>query len=86
MNPASKRISIVLILISLCISTMWGQSYEGFLADSSGNQYRIWMDLRIADESVTGSYFYKDKGKAILLRGTSNAGTLRVSELDKKGK
>jgi hypothetical protein len=44
------------------------------------------MDLRIADESVIGSYFYKDKGKAILLRGTSNAGTLRVSELDKKGK
>jgi len=75
---------LAIILISLNISIINAQSYEGTI----GFEYYVWMDLSLpgAHGEITGSYFYKNRCIPIALKGNKNTAAIDLTEQTKANK
>lgn len=85
-----NRIKTVVLLILVSIN-LQSQSFEGYLhGNMAGKEISlyIWSDLRIpeTDGIVTGSYFYKNIGKEIILSGNKRGKQITLTEKDKNQK
>lgn len=78
---------LAVLFLNLSLSlTLQADPFEGYIQLSQGGLASIWMDLQVpkSDGPVTGTYFYKEVGKEIPLKGEAKGATLRLSEYDAK--
>lgn len=89
MNRTMIRVAIVIVLNTLSASTVWCQSYEGYLTSSSEEltkTYPIWLDITEQPGKLFGSYFYKLVGKPITVEVNVSSGQFILTEKNGKGR